>query len=232
MFDPHQVTHTSAAFMAGLITSLHCVGMCGPLVCVFGPKPGEGVHLSALTATYHATRTLAYIIIGMLLGQIGESVYSFYNASFLHYLPWLLVVFFVAIAVGADRWLPKPAWLSRWVFQLTGKIQRLPRYGAAALLGSVTPFLPCGPLYTVFGIVMVMGSPWIGAEFLGAFALGTIPLLFASQLGLLAWRQHISPRQMRCLQQGLALAMALLVAWRLRGTLGGIGPNVECPFCP
>ncbi|MDX2111596.1 MAG: sulfite exporter TauE/SafE family protein [Verrucomicrobiota bacterium] len=232
MFDPNQVTTTAAAFSAGLITSLHCVGMCGPLACVFGPRAGERANPVLVTGLYHGVRLIAYVIIGALLGQIGESVYSAYNASFIHYLPWALVVFFVAIAVGADRWIPKPRWLSQRVFRVTGKIQQLPRYGAAALLGSVTPFLPCGPLYTIFGIAMVMGSPWVGAQFLFAFGLGTLPLLFAAQLGLLTWRQHISPVGLRRLQQVLALSMAILIAWRLRSTIGGAGPSVDCPFCP
>ena len=35
------VTLLTAVFVASLLGSLHCAGMCGPLACYIAPKPGS-----------------------------------------------------------------------------------------------------------------------------------------------------------------------------------------------
>jgi hypothetical protein len=45
---------SAAAFLAGLVTSVHCVGMCGPFSCSWAVKPGEGFVRN--TALYHGGR--------------------------------------------------------------------------------------------------------------------------------------------------------------------------------
>ena len=60
---------SAAAFLAGLVTSLHCVGMCGPLSCswALGSTAGAPVrrHSFAInTALYHGARLTSYGIIG------------------------------------------------------------------------------------------------------------------------------------------------------------------------
>lgn len=89
----------------------------------------------------------------------------------------------------------------------------------AALLGLATPLLPCGPLYVMLGLAMANGSAVRGAEFAGAFALGTLPLLWVVQ-GQMNWLGgKLSPGALRRAQRGLALAAAMVMAWRLRGTV-------------
>jgi hypothetical protein len=71
----------------------------------------------------------------------------------------------------------------------------------------------------MLGLAMTNGSALRGAEFAGAFALGTLPLLWVAQ-GQLHWLGgRLSPVTLRRAQRGLALLAAVVMAWRLRGTI-------------
>ena len=63
---------SAAAFLAGLVTSVHCVGMCGPLSCSWAvsAKPGASNFLRD-TGLYHAGRLVSYALVGALAGMIG-----------------------------------------------------------------------------------------------------------------------------------------------------------------
>lgn len=230
--DINSVDSVGTAFVAGLVTSLHCAGMCGPLACVICPKSQSSNEAWVQLSVYHFSRVCTYALIGGLLGLLGQSAIDAFNGAHLQMAPWALVVFFVAVAAGADKWLPKPKFLSKVFFRVNQKFQKLPKLLAGGLLGMATPFLPCGPLYLVFGLAMVMGSPAMGAQFLFAFGLGTLPLLVLVQMGVVRWGGRLSPSLFGWVQRGMALCMAVLLVWRLRGTMGGVGPVVDCPFCP
>jgi hypothetical protein len=87
------------------------------------------------------------------------------------------------------------------------------------LLGFATPLLPCGPLYLMFALAMANGSALKGAEFAFAFGLGTLPLLWLAQTQLHLISGKVQPQTMRKIQRTLAFTAALIMAWRLRGTL-------------
>ena len=62
---------TVAALVAGLATSLHCAGMCGPIACGLGTlAKSEGERLTA-ASLYHGTRLVSYGIIGAVCGALG-----------------------------------------------------------------------------------------------------------------------------------------------------------------
>ncbi len=231
MLDPHTIHSGGTAFIAGLVTSLHCVGMCGPLAIVLSPKKDESVSMEAITTVYNLTRILSITAMGAALGALGEIAMSSLQASPVQYVPWLLVIFFVLVGIGADKWLPKPRILTKWFYRISARFQKLPRLTAGGLIGGLTPLLPCGPLYMVFGLALALGSPLQGAEFLFAFGLGTLPLLFLSHIGWGRLSVRISPLWLMRFQRGLALAMALMLVWRLRAAIGVAGPDVGCPLC-
>ena len=86
-------------------------------------------------------------------------------------------------------------------------------------MGLLTPFLPCGPLYLVFGAALLAGSAAKGAEFTLAFGLGTVPLLWLAQHQFHRIRAKLTPLAMSRLRRSLALVTALMLAWRLHGTI-------------
>lgn len=217
---PEVINSTGAAFVAGLVTSLHCVGMCGPLACgVLPVKAGPGGKLAAVSG-YHVARVFSYTAIGALAGALGRVPFELLTTSPARFLPWAAALFFLAVAFRLDRWVPKPAFLGSLMMRAGAVARAAPGPLGGAVLGFATPLLPCGPLYLLIGVAMFSGSVGKGAEFMLAFALGTIPLLWFVQ-NRFGWLQRrVSPLWISRVQRSTALAAFALIAWRLRGTLG------------
>ena len=208
---------SAAAFMAGIVTSIHCVGMCGPLSCSWAiSRDGSFMRNTAL---YHAGRLTAYGIVGAIAGAIGIMPLSFFQHGAGIVLPWLLVLAFAIVGMGLDAWLPKPKFLSSGLRRIQLAAFKLNSSLRATILGFATPLLPCGPLYLMFALAMANGSASRGAEFTLSFGLGTLPLLFLAQTQLHWLGGRLQPATMRKVQRGLALATAVILAWRLRDTL-------------
>lgn len=229
--DLAAVNSPAAAFVAGLVTSLHCAGMCGPLACALMPVRGDAADAQTVSTTYHVTRLASYAALGAAAGGIGALPLSLVTASWMRWLPWTLVLFFVATAFRLDRYLPKPAALGGFVLRLHGWMRGRSRVEAAAALGFATPLLPCGPLYFLVSLALLSGSALRGVEFMLAFGLGTVPLLWLAQTQFHWVRRKLSPLWLNRARISLALVSAVVVGWRLRGTLGFVGPDPANFIC-
>ena len=220
---------TAAAFTAGLVTSLHCLGMCGPLACSWAVARGSDWTFMRDTALYHGSRITAYAVVGALAGALGTAPLAWFQHGGGVLLPWLLVLMFLVVGLGLDDWIPRSARLSVPMTRLRFKAMTLGSMARASLIGLATPLLPCGPLYMMFGLAMANGSAARGAEFSTAFGLGTLPLLALGQTQLHRIGIKLSPVALKRLQRGMALVAAIVLAWRLRGSLGFA--NIEQGCC-
>ncbi len=225
------INSPAAAFVAGLVTSLHCAGMCGPLACSLMPQRGEPADAHTVSSVYHLTRLAGYATLGALAGGLGRVPLTLLNHTALRWLPWVLVLLFIALALRWDRHLPKPAFLSRFTLRFNPWLRRRSRVQAAAALGLATPLLPCGPLYFLLTLALLSGSALRGVEFMLAFGLGTVPLLWLAQSQFQWVRGKLSPLWLGRVRVTLALTTALVLAWRLRATLGFSGPDVNSLVC-
>lgn len=223
MFDYQVIYNGYTAMVAGLITSVHCVAMCGPLTCAFTPtRPEDSPPLLVLTC-YHLAKLFAYGLVGSLAGIFGSVIIRVVEHSWLNYLPWILVLFFVAVAFRVDRFFLKPRWLGGWYHRGARYFLKLSKPAAAAMIGLASPLLPCGPLYMIFGLALFSGSALKGAEFAIGFGIGTLPLLWLAQSHYMRLNQGMGSKWLSRVQRTLALVAALVVAWRLRTTLGIAG---------
>lgn len=219
------VNSPAAAFVAGLVTSLHCAAMCGPLACTLMPGRGDRSDATTVSTVYHLSRLAGYATLGALAGGIGRAPLLWLSQSALRWLPWALVLLFVGIALRWDRHLPKIAVLGRFSWKLQAWLRGRSRVEAAAALGLATPLLPCGPLYFMIALALLAGSPLRGIEVMLAFGLGTVPLLWLAQSQFQWVRRRLSPLWLGRMRVTLALATASLIGWRLRATLGFPGPD-------
>lgn len=225
------ITGPGTAFVAGLVTSLHCAGMCGPLACAVMPAGKDGSDPQLVASAYHLARLAGYAALGALAGGIGRWPLTLLGDSVLRWLPWLLVGFFLAVAFRFDQRLPRLPVLGRAYSAVLARLRGGSRVRAAAVLGLATPLLPCGPLYFLLSLALLSGSAVRGAETLLAFGLGTMPLLWLAQVNFHWVRARLGPRTLGRLRGALALAVAAIIAWRLRGTLGLGGPGVNDFLC-
>ncbi len=229
--DLAAVNTPAAAFVAGLVTSLHCVGMCGPLACLLGSKPGERTDASTIHATYHGARVAAYAVLGAVAGGLGAAPAAWFDLPPVRLLPWVLVLYFVAVALRLGDRLPRLALLGRVQLALRGWVRGKPGVQVAAVMGAATPLLPCGPLYFIVAIASFAGSAVSGAELLLAFGLGTAPLLWVAQANVGWLRARLTPVSLGRARMTLAAVTAVVLMWRLRGDLGFAGPTLENWVC-
>jgi uncharacterized protein len=202
-----------SALVAGLVTSLHCMGMCGPLACAMLGGPSEIRSSKILTfGGYHLGKIVSYMLIGALAGAIGAQFVTKTTAVPAHFLTWSMAIFFLLIAIGLDRIaikLPMVGKLSRFMMQKAYRIHG----GLRGLsLGLATPLIPCGPLYLMVWVAAISGSALEGKTMLGMFGLGTIPGLLVTQLGWSFLTVRVNPdRLARWRRNTAVVACALLV---------------------
>lgn len=221
----------AAAFIAGLTTSLHCVGMCGPLACALAPAPGDRTDPQLVTTVYQTSRLFGYTALGLLVGALGQGPLQAFDGVLLRAGPWLFAGFFILVAFRLDKRLPRFAWMTRGQWRLQQALRHRSRLASAAALGFATPLLPCGPLYFVLTISAFSGSALRGAEFMLSFAIGTLPLLWFAQANFGWLRAKLSPRALTRAQTTVALLAATVIFWRMRGAFGFAGPSLDNFLC-
>jgi sulfite exporter TauE/SafE len=222
------ITGPGAAFVAGLVTSIHCIGMCGPLVCAVCPSNKEKKNSGGL-AVYHGARLIAYSAAGVAAGLFGEWLAPAWNSAAVRWIPWLFLALFVVMAFGLERRVPVLRSGAAWVGRILAKLTGLHVWLRSGALGSITPLIPCGPLYLVLGVAVLSGSAWGGGLLMASFALGTIPLAFLAQAQWFRLAARFKPSTMVWIQRGLAGVAAVMILVRLAF---GSEFNVSEPMCP
>jgi uncharacterized protein len=162
-------------FLLGLVGSLHCLGMCGPLACLFSrPEEDPVLHLGL----YHGSRLLAYGVVGASFAWLGAPLRPMLSWPVLAAIAVLPLLIW---AVWPRDW--APAFLSRWHGAAMQRLRGLSPARRAIGIGLLTPALPCGLLYAAAAASISAPNPALGAAWMLAFGAGTLPLLAAGQAG-------------------------------------------------
>lgn len=216
------------AFLAGLITSPHCLVMCGPIAFAFLAIKKNSPTLPFIPQlTYHLGRIFSYTLLGFLLAQFSYLFLNFFQLSTLRLLPWLVVLFLLIFTTGVDQLIPKLPFANTFFSKISFKLTKLPKPLAGFLLGLFTPLLPCGPLYIVFWTSLLSGSPTFAAQICLGFAIGTIPLMLLTGTQLSRLSLRINPVYVHRAQRILAATAAAFIIWRM---LYSDSPLL-CPIC-
>lgn len=171
----------------GLVTSLHCAGMCGPIAVAL-PLPGTSVGQKLFGGVlYNIGRTLTYVVLGAILGLLGQGITALGFQSWLSVITGVLMISTVAFPslfkfnLGGNN--NKRTLLTR----LKAGLRRLfstKTNSSLFAIGILNGFLPCGPLYSALIISAGTGNMLKSIAFMAMFGLGTIPMLLAiSALG-------------------------------------------------
>ena len=222
VFDYQTVYNGYTALLAGLVSSVHCVAMCGPLSCAFGPRGKENTssETSALAA-YHGAKLVSYGIVGALAGCFGSVVLGFLEESLIGMIvPWTLVVFFIGVAFRLDQWLPKPASMAKLYQASTQKFVVSGSHPAGCGHGFCQSDASLRTTLYDLRTLPVFRFCYSGAEFALGFGLGTLPLLWLAQAWFMRAQNRLSAKRMDRLRRFVALLAALVLIWRLRASLG------------
>ena len=171
------------AFTFGLLGSLHCVGMCGPLALAmpFGSKGDRVVRI----LVYNGGRILTYGMQGALMGFLGQGVFLVGLQSWLTLALGILLVAVGLFSVQLEFNIWNLPVLSTWYLKLKAAFGRLmSKNGYQSLfgLGLLNGLLPCGLVYLALAGALTTANWQSGISYMVMFGLGTLPLLLAVTL--------------------------------------------------
>ncbi|MCW5920959.1 MAG: sulfite exporter TauE/SafE family protein [Saprospiraceae bacterium] len=205
-----------APILIGLAASLHCVGMCGPLLLAL-PLDAAGRRSVALQMLiYHGGRIITYMVLGMVFGLLGKGVAM---AGFQQGLSVGAGVFMLGMAFAAWRFEPLVTALpgfGRFTQGVKNEIGRLLRHhpkGATFGVGLLNGLLPCGMVYAALAGAIATTGGVEGGLFMALFGLGTLPLLLAVSV---AGRSlsHFARQKIKFAQPILLAVVGLLLLQR------------------
>lgn len=177
-----------AVFGASLAGSLHCAGMCGPLVVMWAGQDGDPRAARLGHVAYNAGRLAAYAAMGAVAGAIGAAVEvtgavagfsgtaAILGGAFVAL--WGLHGVLSALGVRVPRLTPPARW-TRAASRAMGAVQGMPVPARAGLLGLFSALLPCGFLWAFVATAAGTGDPASGAAVMALFWSGTLPALVA-----------------------------------------------------
>ena len=207
-----------ALFVVGLLTSLHCVAMCGGInLAQSAASAQSGKKISASNIQYNAGRLISYTIVGGIVGVLGSVLRISTGVQ-------------AAIQIAAAVFMVLMSLNMLDLGVLKGVMPTLPQGLRARLLGEgknsslwiglVNGLMPCGPLQAMQLYALSTGSWTMGALSMACFCLGTIPLMLG--FGLVSGKlnkQFAKPMRIASGLLVLVMGMAMLT----RGlTLSGV----------
>lgn len=169
-----------SAIILGLMGSLHCVGMCGPIAFMLPVDRSNNLNKFTQIFVYHFGRVFSYGIIGLVFGFLGKGLFVFGMQQKLSVLIGVIMILLVLVPYKTfNRYnLSKPIY--RIISKIKGKLgKELQKKTADTFLtiGFLNGFLPCGLVYMALFGAIAMGNPWQGSLYMILFGLGTIPLM-------------------------------------------------------
>lgn len=176
-----------SAFLIGLMGSLHCAGMCGPIMLSL-TRNADKRQVFAFVI-YHLGRLAVYALIGVFFGLISASVQFFAFQKYFTLFIGVLVLSLFAFPKMRNRfegWYYNSAFYQRIKSRLIGLYASRMRWLAAGVLNG---FIPCGLVYLAAAGAMLAGDVGSGVTYMLAFGAGTLPLL----AGVSALRRYFMP---------------------------------------
>jgi uncharacterized protein len=170
-----------AGFSLGAVSSLHCVGMCGPLSMALPIQYLFKWQRTVAILLYQIGRVITYSALGLVFGLAGRRVYL---AGFQQWFSIAMgvLILFLLVQYWLFRRNLQPNFLSRFYFmiqKIMGKILRFRGITPFLFFGIANGFLPCGMVYIALAGALVTTEVSHSVMFMVMFGFGTLPAMFA-----------------------------------------------------
>lgn len=169
-----------SALILGLVSSLHCIGMCGPIAMMLPVDRANPTRQTLQLLLYHTGRIVAYGSLGLLFGTLGR---GFYLAGMQQEFSVLTGFVMILIAVIPEKTLAGYNF-SKPVYRIISNIKtalgnqfRKRGYKAFFMTGLLNGYLPCGLVYAALFGAIAMQSAGFGVLYMMLYGAGTIPLM-------------------------------------------------------
>lgn len=180
-------------FVIGLITSVHCIAMCGGInlsQCIpsasdtsDASKSSRPLDIFVPALLYNGGRVISYTVIGFLLGLVGmllgagtQTGISYFLQGGLKMIAGIFMVIMGINMLGIFPWL-RPLTLRIPRFLSTKVLKKRASSRQPLFIGLLNGLMPCGPLQSMQIVALASGNPFSGALSMFLFSLGTVPLM-------------------------------------------------------
>src|SRR6266536_4367875 len=206
------------AFFLGLVGSLHCVGMCGPLALALPMTGHTRAAFLAGRAAYNLGRITTYGALGAVFGLVGQTL------ALAGLQRWVSLIAGVAILlalIASSRFALVVAAAKVVTWLKAGLAKRFLRRTISSLftLGLLNGLLPCGLVYVSCAAAAASGRILSGIESMLAFGVGTVPMMLGLALAGQRLQFVVLFKLQKLVPAGLTLVGVLLL---LRGLSLGI----------
>lgn len=174
-----------SGFAVGIVGSMHCAGMCGPLAIALPvPQTGRARYIAG-RVLYNLGRVVTYMVLGAVAGLVGRRLFMAGAQQTVSIVIGALMLLFV-LAPALLRRLPGGGTLIARVTSpvrtALGRLLQRSSVLALFLLGLVNGLLPCGLVYVALAAAITSGDTLSGVLFMAGFGLGTVPVMLAIAL--------------------------------------------------
>ena len=207
------------AVILGLVSSFHCVGMCGPIAFLLPIDRTNKAKGTFQVMSYHLGRIAAYSLIGLVIGLLGK---GFNLLGVQQYMSIAIGVGMLAI-LGLPYTAKKLKFDVAWYHRLLGKLKnqiglnlKNKSLDTFLSLGFLNGFLPCGMVYIAAFTALTLGSLTQGTLYMMLFGLGTIPLMTA----VVFLRRLVTPIIKRKIKNAAPVVLAVMACLLIVRGLG------------
>lgn len=208
-------------FLIGLLGSLHCIGMCGPIALLI-PTSKNPVLKFIQIITYNFGRVLTYSMFGLLFGLLGE---TFRLAKIQQSTSVAIgIILIISVLLSFTSINPSNK-LNKFAIKLFSPIKKsLGKLLGAnrknlLLIGVLNGFLPCGLIYFALAGALTASSVQNSVFFMALFGIGTIPAM----MFFMYFKSFINAKiNVRRIVPYMLLVMGFLLVLR--------GMNLDIPY--
>ena len=166
------------ALVMGLTGSLHCAGMCGPIIWVMPFQFMTGFRKWLSIFLYHFGRISVYALLALVLHSFKE----IFNPQVQQYVSISLGI--MLLLAGILSFLPNHAVKINlpWTSVIKKRIGRFignPSPTALFVAGALNGMLPCGLVYMALSAAVVSNNTGDAILAMYAFGIGTLPMLIS-----------------------------------------------------
>jgi len=172
-----------SGFIIGFLGSLHCIGMCGPIVLALPPGSLRDRKFISGKIMYNLGRIITYSILGLLFGIIGKGFAIWGMQRWVSIVLGGLILIYVLLPVKYKKPflnIPVFAKATNSLKNIFGNVIKKKSPSSHLLIGLINGLLPCGFVYVGIFASLALGDALQGMLFMTMFGLGTTPAMISA----------------------------------------------------
>src|SRR5690554_6600891 len=169
-----------SSLIFGLASSLHCVGMCGPIAMMLPVDRSSSSKKTFQIILYHLGRLTSYGFLGLIFGFLGRGLYL---AGVQQRFSLIIGILIIAVALIPERIFARYNF-SKPIYRVISSIksslgQQFKKKTNRSIytIGVLNGFLPCAMVYVALFGALAMQDIFLGTLYMILFGVGTVPLM-------------------------------------------------------